>query len=223
MVDLMRTNPACAGRFLLPVIGALLVACGPVDCFAADQRVDVTQLPRLAGAGDAASDSSPESVTYDAPGSVKETIAASRKLLADNGWIFYVAPLEGAQGTSLYFKKGQQGLLVLFTMASGKADRSSVNYRANTLNNALPISATASDVVFDANRPYLNCTVSGPIDATLGFLDQGMIAAGWSRLSASDIAARYPDAKIDDNAATGGQQYYARESQKPVMLTTQRV
>lgn len=221
MLELMRANLACARRSLLPVIGAIFLACGPLDCFAADQRVDVTQLPRLAGAGDASAGSTSESMTYDAPGSVRETIAASRKLLADNGWVFYVAPLEDAQGTSLHFKKGSQGLLVLFTMTDGKADRSSVNYRANTLSNALPIPPGASDVVFDANRPYLNCTASGPIDTTLGFFDQGLIAAGWSRLSASDIAAHDPDARIGDNAGEGPQ-YYARESQKPIMLTVQR-
>jgi hypothetical protein len=222
MLESMYTSLACARRFLLPLVGAIFLACGPVDCLAADQRVDVTQLPRLAGASNVSSDSTPESTTYDAPVSVKEAIAASRKLLADNGWVFYVAPLE-SQGTSLYFKKGQQGLLVLFTMAGGKADRSSVNYRATTLDNALPIPPSASDVVFDANRPYLNCTASGSPDAVFGFFDQGLGAAGWSRLSASDIAARYPDATIDGNAATGGPQYYTRESQKPIMLTMQRV
>ncbi|MBX9710847.1 MAG: hypothetical protein K2X60_07430 [Xanthobacteraceae bacterium] len=199
------------------------MACGSVDCRAADRRVDVTQLPRLAGAIDTSSDPTPESITYDAPGSVKETVAASRKLLADNGWIFYVAPLEDSQGTSLYFKKGQQGLLVLFTMAGGKADRSSVNYRANTLNTDLPIPSSATDVVFDANRPYLNCVAAGSVDAALVFFDQSLIASGWSQLSASDIAARFPDAKLDTAAESAGLRYYGRDAQKPVVLALQRV
>ena len=52
---------------------------------------------------------------------MEDTVAATRKMLASDGWKEYFAPLEKRGGTLLAFKKGGQGLSVSFTMTGGKA------------------------------------------------------------------------------------------------------
>jgi hypothetical protein len=54
------------------------------------------------------------SLSYGVPTVGATMVAATRKLLADNGWTQYVRPMEESS-TSLLFKKGRQGLYVSFT------------------------------------------------------------------------------------------------------------
>ena len=55
-------------------------------------------------------------------------------------------------------------------MNNGRADQSRVDYVSDRLLQfALALPADASDIIFDANRPYLNCVTSGTVDATLDF------------------------------------------------------
>ena len=55
-----------------------------------------------------------------------------------------------------------------------------------------------------------------------------MLEAGWSTLSAADIATRWPNAKLDETAANGARAYYSRDvrdggpKQPPIMLALQR-
>ena len=125
------------------------------------------------------------------PGSLANTVAATRQLLARDGWKEYVAPLD-AHDTLLAFKKGPQGLSVSFTIQVGKNDQTSevttVYYTPTRLNFALAIPADATDVVFDENRPYLSGITAGSADATLEFYRKELTARGWLPLTAADAA-----------------------------------
>ena len=84
---------------------------------------DVSRLPRLDGAKEDAARSSSDRSVYSVAGSLAETIAAIRKMLAADGWKEYVAPLDEPHPTLLAFKKGPQGLSVSFTIQVGKTTR----------------------------------------------------------------------------------------------------
>ena len=77
-------------------------------------------------------------------GSLANTIAATKQMLAADGWKQYVAPLE-AHNTLLAFKKGPQGLSVSFTIQVGKNEQTSevttVWYSPTRLSFALAIPA----------------------------------------------------------------------------------
>ncbi len=183
--------------------------------------VDVKTLPRLDGAEEDAARSSKDRVSYFIPGSVATTIAATKRLLAANGWMLYVAPLEETHQTLLAFKKGAQGLSVSFSMRSGKADQSNVNYTPTRLSFALAFPDDAADIVFDANRPYLNLVTAGAVDATRDVLNQKLLASGWAPLSAKDAAAKWPNAAIDAPPQNGARAYYIRGTERPIVLSLQ--
>jgi hypothetical protein len=180
---------------------------------------DVTKLPRLAGAQEQADRSSQDRVVYSAPGSVEETAAATRKMLAADGWKEYAAPLEKRGGTLLAFKKGGQGLSVSFTMTGGKADQSSVYYSPTRIRFAIPFPADASDIVFDDNRPYLSLNTAGTADAIFKSFDKQLLDSGWSHLSASDTKAKWPNANLDEKPAGSSRAYFIRGTRLPIMLT----
>jgi hypothetical protein len=186
------------------------------------EPVDVSLLPRLAGAKEDASRSSSDRLSYDVPGSVADTVAATRKLLAADGWKEFVSPSEQPGTTSIYFKKGPQGLYVSFTMAGGQESLSNVSYGPHRINFDLPFPDAATDIVFDEYRTYLNCITAGTVDATHAFFDKALAASGWSRLSATDAAARWPGAKLDEKIANGALAYYISETQRPIVLSLQR-
>ena len=187
--------------------------------------VEVGKLPRLEGGKEQAERTSSDRLVYSVAGSLANTIAATRKLLAADGWKPYVAPLEETHATLMAFKKGPQGLSVSFTIQVGKNDRTSevttVYYSPTRLSFALPFPDDAADIVFDANRPYLNAITAGTIDSNLEFFQKALAASGWSRLSATDAAAKWPNAKIDDKPASGALAYYIRGNQRPIVLSLQ--
>jgi hypothetical protein len=182
---------------------------------------DVAKLPRLEGAKDDASRSAKDKVVYAVSGTLADTTAALVKLLGTDGWKPYVAPMEDPHSTLMAFKKGPQALSVSFTIQPGKDERTSevttVYYSPARLQFVLAVPDDAADLVFDTNRPYLNLTTAGAIDATRDFYSKQLTAAGWSPLSAADATANWPNAKLDANAA-----YYDRGNKRPIMLTTHR-
>lgn len=183
--------------------------------------VDITKLPRLEGAQEQADRSSQDRLVYSAPGSVENTVAATRKMLAADGWKEYVAPFEnGGGGTLLAFKKGGQGLSVSFTMTGGKADQSSVYYSPTRIRFALPFPDDASDIVFDDNRPYLNFNTAGAADTVFKSFDKQLIDSGWSRLSAADAKAKWPNANLDEKPSAT-RAYFIRGTRQPIMLLAQ--
>ena len=181
--------------------------------------IDVSRLPRLEGAKFDPARVSPTRVSYTVLGSFANTVAATKKLLADDGWQEYASPSEKPSRFSTQFKKGPQGLSVFFTMPAGEPVHSGVDYSPNRLSFDLPFPADAADIVFDARRPYLNCVSAATVDANLAFFDKALAAMGWSRLSAAAAAARWPNAKLDATAANGAHAYYIGDTQRPLLLS----
>lgn len=220
---------------LIPARQALLAlifvlsAAAPMDARADDGLVDVRTLPQLEGATPNQSDREryPEiSLSYRVPTVVAITTAATRKLLAANGWQEFVYP--DPSGHPMSFKKGQQGLTVTFSQGPGRPDQSVVYYSADRLYNNVPFPQDATDIVFDDRRPYLSCMTAATIEASLDRFRQGLLAAGWTALSAADIAARWPNAKPDETIANGAIAYFSRDvrdggpKQPPIMLSLLR-
>ncbi len=187
--------------------------------------VDVGRLPRVEGAKEDATRTSKESEVYSVAGSLADTVAATRQLLARDGWKEYVAPLD-AHDTLLAFKKGPQGLSVSFTIQVGKNEQTSevttVYYSPTRLRFALAIPADATDVVFDENRPYLSGITAGSTDATMDFYRKELTALGWSPLAAADAVKQWPNAKLDEKSANGPVAYFIRGTQRPIVLSLQR-
>ena len=184
--------------------------------------VDVSTLPRLEGAVVDTKGSSSDRLSYDVLGPVEATIAATKKMLAADGWQQYAAPLEVPNALSLTLKKGGQGLSIFFTMPPGQPVHSGVDYSPARLGFALPFPEDATDIVFNENRPYLNAIVGGTIESNLDFFKKQLGATGWSPLSAQDAAAKWPNAKLDGNIANGAVAYYISENQRPIVLSVQR-
>ena len=186
--------------------------------------VDVSRVPRLDGAREDPARTTKDSEVYSVTASLANTVAATRQLLARDGWKEYVAPLD-AHDTLLAFKKGPQGLSVSFTIQVGKNDQTSevttVYYTPTRLNFALAIPTDAIDVVFDENRPYLSGITAGSTDATLEFYRKELTALGWSPLTAADAAKQWPNAKLDEKSANGAVAYYIRGTQRPIVLSLQ--
>ena len=187
--------------------------------------VEVSRVPRLEGAKEDTARSSSESLVYSVGGSLAKTIAATKQMLAADGWKQYVAPLE-SEGTLLFFKKGPQALSVSFTIQVGKNEQTSevttVWYSPTRLRFALAIPGDATAVVFDENRPYLSYVTTGAIAATQEFYRKELAAMGWSPLSLSDAVKQWPNAKLDEKPANGVADYYIRGTQRPILLSLQR-
>ncbi len=226
MFGTTRGMLAPAKKILLASI-LVLMASAPIAASADDGMVDVRTLPRLEGAVEDAAHTDASSLNYGVPTVVAITTAATRKLLAANGWVQYVRPMEESS-TSLLFKKGQQGLYVSFTQGLGRPDQSAVDYTANRITANVPFPDEATDVVFDERRPYLRCTTAAAVDATLDFFRKGLAVAGWSPLSAADVAAHWPNAKPVERIENGARAYYGYDNhdggyqQPPIMLSLQR-
>ena len=188
-------------------------------------QVDVRQVPRLDGAKDAADRSSSDRVSYSVAAPLASTVAAAKKKLGADGWKPYVVPLDKVYLTSLALKKGRQGLSVSFYIQVGKDEQTSevttVEYSPTRLNFALALPDDATDVVFDANRPYLNAVTAGTVEATLEFYRKELAAMGWSSLSAVDATAHWPNAKLDEKPASGATAYFIRGTQRPIVLSLQ--
>ena len=182
---------------------------------------DVAKLPRLDGAKDDAGRSSKDKTVYTVASSLPNATAALVKLLGADGWKPYDAPLEERHSTLMWFKKGGQALSVSFTIQPGKNERTSeittVYYSPSRLQFALAVPDDAADLVFDTSRPYLNLTTAATVDATRDFYNKQLSTTGWQPLSATDAAAKWPNAKLDANAA-----YFDRGNKRPIVLTMQR-
>jgi len=227
MFETTRGTPVPACQRLLALIFAV-IAAGPIAARATDDgMVDVRTLPRLEGAVEHTNRTTAHSLSYTVPTPVTITTPAIEKLLAANGWMQYLRPLESS-GSSLLFKKGGQGLFVAFTQGLKRPDQSAVSYDANRLNANVPFPDGATDILFDERRPYLKCTTAATVEASLDFFNRELPGYHWSPLSAADAAAHWPNAKIDDKTTNGATAYYGYDNngggyqQPPIMLSLQR-
>jgi hypothetical protein len=215
-----------AGKRLLPLI--FLMAVGAPLAAKADKGIaDVRALPRLEGAVEDASRTQSYSMSYSVPTVVAATSAATRKLLAADGWVQFLRPLD-EKSSLLTFKKAAQGLNVHFSQGLGRPDQSVVYYTAERITSNVPFPTDATDIVFDQHRPYLGCIAPLAFDATLDFFRKEMAAIGWKPLSAADAATRWPGAELSETVQNGVRAYYTHDDgegfyrQRPIMLTLQR-
>jgi len=142
-----------AGRRLLPLI--FLIAVGAPLAAKADNGIaDVRALPRLEGAVEDSARTQSYSMSYGVPTVVAVTSAATKKLLAADGWVQFLRPLD-EKSSLLTFKKAQHGLNIHFTQGLGRPDQSVVYYTAERITSNVPFPADATDIVFDQHRPYL--------------------------------------------------------------------
>ena len=215
-----------AGRRLLPLIFLMAVGA-PLAAKADNGIVDVRALPRLEGAVEDSSRTQSYSMSYGVPTVVAVTSAATKKLLAADGWVQFLRPLD-EKSSLLTFKKAQQGLNVHFTQGLGRPDQSVVYYTAERITSNVPFPTDATDIVFDQHRPYLGCIAPLVFDATLDFFRKEMAAIGWKPLSAADATARWPNAELSETVQNGVRAYYTHDDgdgfyrQRPIMLTLQR-
>ncbi|MCA6119836.1 hypothetical protein J6524_33915 [Bradyrhizobium sp. WSM 1738] len=215
-----------AGKRLLPLL-LLIAASAPLAARADNAIVDVRTLPRLEGAFEDTSRAQSHNLSYVVPTAVPVTTAAIKKLLAADGWVQFLRPLD-EKSSSITFKKAQQGLLVSFTQGPGRPDQSVVNYISERISANVPFPPDAADVVFDQHRPYLGCVAPLALEATLDFFRTEMAAIGWKQLTAADVAARWPGAEFNEMVENGVRAYYSHADgdgfyrQRPVMLTLQR-
>jgi catechol 2,3-dioxygenase-like lactoylglutathione lyase family enzyme len=226
MFATMRGMLVPARKPLAAVILALLATL-PIAARADDGMVDVRTLPRLEGAIDDAAHTESDHLRYGVPTVVAITSQATKKLLAANGWVQYLRPMD-EPGGSLLFKKGRQGLYVSFTQGLGRPDQSTVSYTANRLTASVPFPDDATNILFDERRPYLNCFTAAPVEASLDFFRTALTASGWLPLSAADAAADWPHAELDDKIVNGARAYFSYANrdggyqQPPIMLSLRR-
>jgi hypothetical protein len=226
MFETSRGTLVPARKWLLAVVFALSAA-SPITARAADGSVNVRTLPRLEGAVEDPVRTESWQMTYKVPGTLADTIAAIRKLLAADGWTPYAMPLEDSPRIGV-FKKGAQGLRLFYMTDGNRTDRSAIDFSNDRLDVDLPFPEGATDIVYDARRPYLGCLSAATVEASLDFFQKQLVGSGWSPLSAADIAAHWPNADISAKVEHGVQAYYGRDNkdggprQSPVMLTLQR-
>ena len=215
-----------AGKRLLPLI-LLIAISAPLPARADNMMVDVLTLPRLEGAVVDPSRALSHSLNYGVPTPVPVTSAAIKKLLAADGWVQFLRPLDEKSG-SFTFKKAQHGLHVSFTQGLSRPDQSVVNYIPERISGNVPFPPDAADIVFDQHRPYLGCVAPLTLESTLDFFRTEMTTIGWKQLSAADAAARWPGAEFNETVENGVRTYYSHADgngfyrQRPVMLTLQR-
>ncbi|MGH6709817.1 MAG: hypothetical protein ACREEK_12685 [Bradyrhizobium sp.] len=226
MFGTTRGTPVPARKRLLALTLAVMASV-PFAARADDGIVDVRLLPRLEGAVEDTSRTKPYSLNYGVPTVVAVTTAATIKLLAADGWVQFLEPLN-EKSSSLNFKKAQQGLGVHFTQGLGRPDQSVVYYSADRITANVPFPPDASGIIFDRHRPYLGCIAPAALDTTVEFFRKEMAAIGWKRLSTADAAARWPNAQLTETIENGVRTYYTHDDgngfyrARPVMVSLQR-
>src|SRR5262245_20861588 len=150
----IRRGIVPARKRLLPLI-FLIGASMPLAARADSGIVDVRTLPRLEGAVEDTSRTQSDRLSYGVGSVVAITTEATKQLLAADGWVQFLRPLD-EKSTILTFKKAQQGLSIHFTQGLGRPDQSVVYYSPDriTSNVPFPPEATASCL-----------TSTGPISA----------------------------------------------------------
>ena len=180
MLETTRGMLVPAGKRLLPLLFAL-IAAAPIAARGDDGMVDVRTLPRLEGAVEEVARTESYRMNYSVPTVVPITTAATRKLLAADGWMEYVHP-SSQSSRPMSFKKGRHGLFVSFSQGLGRPDQSVVYYSADRLYANVPFPDDATDIVYDSRRPYLELhDRRSRSRRALDFFRNEIAGAGWRR------------------------------------------
>lgn len=184
----------------------------------AEEALDTSKLPRVAGTTDIYAN--PSSTIFTTPDPVEKAAEATAKVLGDAGWQRYAPPfaeeMKSPAMSLASFKKGAQGLSVFINVAPAQNNATSVTYTAVALAHDLPFPNDATEIKYDPERPYLSCVTANRLDATSDFFRTELIARGWSPWSEKDGAkAAYADQKTENGLFA----YYVRDQQKPLRLT----
>ncbi|WP_072391753.1 hypothetical protein [Hyphomicrobium sp. CS1GBMeth3] len=212
------------GFMLATGAGALATGYLAVPPAAAEYTLDTSRLARTEGSK--ITFSSPSTTIYTAPDSVPATADAVAKLLAASGWQHYEDPFSAsAQNPQLSiktFKKDRQGLTVFVTLAPAQGNATSVSYTANAIVDDLPFLKDASEIRFAPDRPYLSLVTAVPLESSLTFFHDELVARGWapwSRVANRKFEAGEDIAEANDR---GKFAFFVRENHRPIMLMLQR-
>lgn len=182
---------------------------------------DTSGLPRLSGAKIIYE--SPSTTIMTVAGSVPEAADAATALLAQSGWVAYVAPAtevaKSDQNEILTFKKGKQGLSVFVSIAPAYANATSVHYTANYLEQDLPFAPDATTVEFAPERPFVRYTTKAPVDQALDYFEREILREGWTRWAPAPGQTEPSNAVSD----TGAHVFFVRDQGKPMLVAIERI
>jgi hypothetical protein len=195
------------------LIGLAMLASGP--SFAAEW-IDTTKLPRLPDSKEIYVN--PATTQFTVPVSVPLAAEGTVRLLTDAGWQQYGRPFS-AQASNpnmaiLQFKKGRDGLSVFINVAPAQGYATAVGYTASAFTNVLPFPKNATDIEFDHDRPHLNFITTDPVDETLEFFRQELVALNWTPWSLKE-GANPPIAAAGVRHEKGAYAYYVRDAGRP--------
>ena len=161
-------------------------------------------------------------LTYSVPGSFENTVAATKRLLAANGWKEYASPSEEPSPLNKSFKKGQQGISLFFMMPPGLPVHSAIQFTADRLINPLPFPNDATDIVFDDHRPYLSCVTGAHGRRSACVLRQGTDRVGLDAAVCRGRRRALAEREFGRCGGNGIRAYYINDDQRPIVLSLQR-
>lgn len=207
------------GRTALAALVALAFALSTLAI--AGDDLDLSALPRLPGSKDLYV--GPASIIFTTAAPVDEAGEAMATLLSAQGWQAYAAAFASEANVPgmkiLNLKKGAQALNVFITAAPAQGNVTNITYSALRIVHDLPFPSDASDIKFDASRPYLSCTTGSSTAATLDFFRTELASRGWTPWSLQTHAAVD---RSDETTEHGAHAYYMSEAGKGLSLALRR-
>ena len=141
--------------------------------------VDVRTLPRLEGAVEDAARTNPTRLSYGVPTVVAVTTPATRNLLAADGWVQYVRPLEESSSLALVQEGTAGAVCVALRKASGRPDQSVVYYTADRIYAERAVSGGCDrHRVRRHGGPISAASRAATVDASLDFFRKELAALG---------------------------------------------
>ena len=187
-------------------LGARTNGCRSGRCHRQRWMVDVARCPRSKARSKRPRVQGP---TFELWGtrSDRPRDPAIEKLLAANGWMLYTRPLEAAD-SSLMFKKGRKACMSPSRKVSASPDQSGVYYDANRINANVPFPADATNIDVRRQAALSQLHHAATVECDPRILPQGTCRIGLDAAIGADIAAHWPNAKIDEKIENGVRAYY---------------
>lgn len=197
-------------------------AMGAMTPAHAEEALDTTKLPRIAGAKETYA--SPATTHFSTKETVAQTAEAAVKVLAAQGWQLYTAPFSASDPNPnqrmLSLKKGSQAMSVFVTIAPAQGNATVVQYGQLPVVTDLPFTKDATNTEFDPHRPHLALVTGGSIDQTLEFFRTELTARGWALWNAKDGVKQPANSWPGEKTEKGAYAYYVRDqqSERPLIL-----